>query len=234
MRCDLEDLFRGVAEDVPSSIDLGEEFIFSASTLPVPPTRLRTGALVVHRGKHQYGDYYLTDVLHFQAEKCTYECLGLLILAVLFHPDPKQVTVELAHPSSEIRRLIVEYEHPTPDPAHGGYSTLPYALAYSPQETERHPYSNQNLDPWDLPCLYLVEAEPHSPARTETDIRDTARGFGTDSGSVLLATLLLDASRPDNVVDEYELEGELGFRGVGPGSVELRLWLPGSIGYSDI
>jgi hypothetical protein len=43
--------------------------------------------------------------------------------------------------------------------------------------------------------------------------------------------LLLDISRPDCPVKEVELEGELGFRGVAPGSAEVRLWLPGSFGW---
>ena len=63
--------------------------------------------------------------------------------------------------------------------------------------------------------------------------RDTVKGFGSDRGSVLFAELLLNASRPRNPLDEYALEGELGFRGVGPGSSEVHLWLPGSPAWRD-
>jgi hypothetical protein len=51
---------------------------------------------------------------------------------------------------------------------------------------------------------------------------------------IRLAELLLDAGRPDNRVEEYELEGEGGFRGVGLHSAEAYLSLPGSGGWDGI
>jgi hypothetical protein len=62
--------------------------------------------------------------------------------------------------------------------------------------------------------------------------RDTVRGFGTDVGSVRLAELLLNASQPDNPVDEYVFEGDGGIRKVGYLSAEAKLKLPGSMGWN--
>jgi hypothetical protein len=42
---------------------------------------------------------------------------------------------------------------------------------------------------------------------------------------------LADISDPVAGRDEYELEGEAGFRGVAPLSAELKVWLPGSCGW---
>ena len=58
-------------------------------------------------------------------------------------------------------------------------------------------------------------------------------GFGSDEKNVRVAELLLNISRLDNTTDEYELESEMGFRGVGFGSAEVRLWLPGSVAWND-
>ena len=49
----------------------------------------------------------------------------------------------------------------------------------------------------------------------------------------MFAELLLNAGLEDNQKLEFRLAGECGYRGVGPGSAELALWLPGSLGYLD-
>ena len=44
-----------------------------------------------------------------------------------------------------------------------------------------------------------------------------------------LAKLFLDISNPNLKRVEFELEGDAGFKGVAPGSAEIRFNLPGSI-----
>jgi hypothetical protein len=60
---------------------------------------------------------------------------------------------------------------------------------------------------------------------------DTVVGFGNAVGSAMLGELLLNASLESNAVDELNLEGEPGYRGVGVASSELHIWLPGNLGY---
>jgi hypothetical protein len=67
----------------------------------------------------------------------------------------------------------------------------------------------------------------------EWNKRDTVKIFGKDTGMVLFAELLLNAALPQNEEDEYELEGEGGFRGVGINSAEVKLFLPGHIFWFD-
>jgi hypothetical protein len=45
------------------------------------------------------------------------------------------------------------------------------------------------------------------------------------------AELLLNAGCSWNEVRDYALEGDAGYRGVGPMSTELRIFLPGSDGW---
>jgi hypothetical protein len=72
-----------------------------------------------------------------------------------------------------------------------------------------------------------------STTEEDWENRDTVIGFGNDEGSVRLAELLLNASTPQNQVDQYDLEGEAGFRGVGELSAGVTLFLPGSPGWDS-
>jgi hypothetical protein len=189
--------------------------------------------LIIRKSWHRYNWEYRADALRIQAHRATYRQLGLLILAVLFHEEPVQVRLDLTHPSSEIQHLLVEFaycqEH------YSDYCTRPYLFRYSPQETQRHPwfYTLGGVRVEDLPSFMLTNlaAEYSEEAWSR---RDTVRGFGLDRATVRIAELLLNASRPENDVLEYELEDEGGFRGVGVHSAEVRLFLPGSLGWDGI
>jgi hypothetical protein len=50
-------------------------------------------------------------------------------------------------------------------------------------------------------------------------------------GKIRLAELLLNAGLPENEQVEYDLESELGYRGVAAWSHELKIVLPGSVAY---
>ena len=63
------------------------------------------------------------------------------------------------------------------------------------------------------------------------ETRDTVVVHSSDHGTVRLAELLRNVGLEDNEQDEFQLEQGGGFRGVGPLSAELQIWLPGSIGY---
>jgi hypothetical protein len=45
--------------------------------------------------------------------------------------------------------------------------------------------------------------------------------------------VFLDAGRPEAGVPEFDLESELGNGGVAPGSAELKVFLPGSVGWNE-
>jgi hypothetical protein len=225
MGCDLERVFGALARQVPDVET--ESMALSAASLPVPPAEMSSDRLYIARGRHEYESYYWADALWFYAGRPTYRQLALLILAVVFHPQPVEVHLALTHPASAIRHLIVRYAQPEPE-THSGYLTRPYALSYWPEATSKHPWADTRSDREELPCFWLTNREESIGRPEEWERRDTIVGFGTDRASVRLAELLLNASRPDNPVVEYELESEAGFGGVGRWSAEARFWLPGS------
>jgi len=228
MSDDLERLFAELGANLPTSPH--DEVALTSAVLPQPPAHLTSDQLYIEKGEHDYDGCFRADVVHFHAHKATYRQLGLLILAVVFHTLPDPVELTLTHPASAIKRLLVESPYKGPDDVGSGYNTRPYAFVYSPGAT---PWPSP-LTPVDFPCFYLTNYA-YTPGMTvdeEWANRDTVRGFGTDVGSVRLAELLLHASQPDNLVDDYVLEGDGGYRQVGHLSAEAHLWLPGSVGWN--
>ena len=228
MNCDLERLFGTLARAIPTS--LNESFVFSSETLPAPPAHMVTERLYIQKGGHAYESRFYADALWFFAHKRTYRELALLILAIVFHPEPIKVQLELTHPASEIKLLVIQVDQDTF--ASSGYTTRPHRFEYSPDKTDRHPWVGLPFDPIDLPCFWLTNKEDNIGRQEEWDNRDTIIGFGNDRASVMLAQFLLDASRPQNKLNEYEFEGDAGWRNLGRWSAEARLWLPGSAAWN--
>lgn len=85
----------------------------------------------------------------------------------------------------------------------------------------------------DLPCFGLTNMKDIVITEEDWRNRDTIRSFGNDEGTALFAELLLNVGQSENRIDEYELEGEGGFRGVGVCSAEVRLFLPGHLFWDD-
>jgi len=155
----------------------------------------------------------------------------LLILNVVFADGVEQVEVRLDHPVSNIRRLVVRVD--APNEKASGYQTHPLRHNYSPREVSRHPWTPLTDSPHELPAFLLSnESERVGVSDADWKARDTVFGFGNDRSNVRFAELLLNASQPSSSVHEFALEGEAGFRGVAPLSAEVRLWLPGRLGFS--
>lgn len=205
---------------VSSSVD--EETVFSAESLRKPPTNLSCDTLVIKRGLHGYG-HARFDVIHLQAPRETYRQLGVLLLATIFHPG--EVAVQLTHKHSAITSLVLEQAWIMSRPSH--YVVRPEAFTYWPEEKTRYPRMSD--DPLDMPKLNFDD-----DGRLGGDLAAVATKVvdaSCDRGRVLLAELLLNAGRKETILDEYHLESECGYRGVGPGSAEVSIWLPGSIGF---
>ena len=230
MPCDLDRIFAHLAVRVPET----EEscLALSAETLPRPPSAMNTDRLVIEKRYHAYNDSFRVDALHVYASKATYCHLGLLAAAVLFSPAGTEVTLAFDHPASNIRRLILRNDGIATTP---GFHSQPLVLNYYPSETDKHPWVHAfERDVWRLPGFFLTNADESIGRESDWATRDTVVGFGTDEGTARLVELLLNASRPSSRVDEFELECECGFRGVAPGSCEVRLWLPGSFGWQHL
>ncbi len=228
----LEDLLSPVAGLLLSTQTAEPGFIqLGTANMPCPPDTLTTGGLCLTQGLHFYNDFPV-DSVSLEADKPALCHLGLLTLAVLLHPSPARVALELEHPRSTLKRLVIASDW-SPQSNYPGLTLRPERFNYYPEPPRRHPWSVRNFEPTDLPILYLTNEQELVASSADLESRDTVIGFGGFCGTALIAELLLNASRPESKEVEFNLECEIGFRGVGPGSVELRIWLPGSLGNHD-
>ncbi len=227
-------LFDDIWLALPDTID-GDVPALSLSrdNLPAPPQSIHTDQLCLLKYVHFYNDFPV-DAVSFEADKATFGKLGLLLLSAIFHRPQNRITIELTHPRSAINQLII-------DPLWGYTQAMPglhlsaAQLNYYPEPVSKHPWHWHcyNLQPSELPILYLTNQNEMLATAQDLESRNVAIGFGRLEGSCRFAELLLNCSRPSNNQLEFALEGEIGFRGVGPGSAEIIIWLPGSIGNLD-
>lgn len=158
---------------------------------------------------------------------------GQQSFACAFHETPDGVELELTHPRSKIRRLVVDSSwksaHPSP-----GLIARPHRLGYYPAPPTLHPWDNVSLTPWDMPFLALTNEDDYIATHEHIQSRDIAVGFGRFEPACLFGELMLNAGLPESETNEIVLEGERGYRGVAPGSAEITIWLPGGLGYLDV
>ena len=220
--------------DFATSFDVKEDssFVFDYDTLPDPPEALTTDALVIRKAVKIYDDIARVVDLWFHGTQQTYRLLGLLALATLFSKGNTKVALTLTHAETDISTLIVDAARPVKGGLDMGLSMIPYAFEYWPDSIEKHPWLHDDISPWELPRFALTAIDNPLMTVGDWESRNVVEGFGLPEGTTHLAQLLLDLSRPECPVKEIQLEGELGFRGVAPGSAEVRLWLPGSDGWN--
>lgn len=226
MRCDLHNYFRGMADGLP--IDENQKHSFTSQTFPNIPDHLTTEMVAIRKTHASYDDFRV-DRLGFFAQRPTYQELGLLILSVVFRPGGKRVHLELTDPMSDIKHVIVEYGGKTKRSS--GYRTRPEEFIFFPRKVDTHPFTRQQLQPFDLPRFRLTNLTELVVTEEDWVRRDTIIGFGNDDASVLLAELLLRIGSSLNDTNEIVLEGEGGFRGVGTHSAEAAFYLPGGFAW---
>lgn len=226
-------LFDDIWLALPDAVDSDEPLLLlSRHNLPAPPQSIHTDQLCLLKYLHFYNDFPI-DSVSFEADKPTLGKLGLLIFSAIFHRPQHRITIELTHPRSAINQLII-------NPLWGqimqhmpGLHLAATHFNYYPAPVSRHPWSSYNLQPYELPILYLTNQNEMLATAQDLESRNVAIGFGGLESSCRFAELLLNCSRPSNNQLEFALEGEIGYRGVGPGSAEIVIWLPGSIGNLD-
>jgi hypothetical protein len=227
--CDLERLYGPLAATLPVVRDANDyrPVVLSAENLPCPPSTLHTDRLWWRNPGLWCYDEFPIPIVSLCLDKPTARHLGLLILAVLMHPYPQTTEVVSNHPATQIQYLRVRYEHPSPE-EHWGLASVPEFFVYVSSLPMRHPWTESPVS--EMPTVTLTNQAEITGTFDRMTI-DTVVGFGNAEGSAQLAQLFLDAGLQNNEVDEFKLEGEPGFRGVGVASAELAIWLPGSSGY---
>lgn len=196
----------------------------------MPPASITTDRIHFRKLYHDYNGWYKADALWMYLSPSKCRELGLFLLAAGFHRPRRTTTLSISHPDSAIRRISLFESSAQIDDPPVGLTMVPLALRYYPKETEKHPWMYQ-CGAQDLPVLALSN-EDDSVGQTDDDWakRDTIWMY-PDYSTLRLAELLLNAGCSWNQVREYALEGDAGYRGVGPMSAELRIFLPGSDGW---
>lgn len=230
---DLLAFFAPIVKALPDDPEASDGFLaIDASTLPAPPSTLATSRLCTTAGQHWYGRF-LADEVSIEGDKLTLRALGLLLFGSIFHPRPEGYRLLIAHPRATLHTLILECAEDVG--GHGpGLITQPRRFNYYPRPVARHPWFKEAPPPHELPVATLANRLDLVSGLDELADRDVVVGFGARAGVVRLAELLLNAGRPSNEVVEFRLEAEPGFRGVGPTSAEIAIWLPGSLGFLDL
>jgi hypothetical protein len=230
----VDDLLRlggPVAEHLALMTPDSRPFRFDASSAPSLPSSATTGRIVIIRGLHSYGGYWRADRLGLYATRPTLRALGVIVLASLFARPDSAADITLSHPASDIRTLRIRTPPARPDPLQG-LALAPLWYDYWPEQPGRHPWGGgEPVDPTDLPALYLTNDDELAATDEQWLARDTVVGFGTPQGTARFGQFLIDIGSPVTERDEYDLEGEAGFRGVAPLSAELKVSLPGSFGW---
>lgn len=206
---DLEEVFGDVAARVPRLSTHEEWFVFSRDTLPKPPLELSTDALWFRLpGWHTYNSFPVPSV-DLCIDKSGCRLLGLMILAVVFHPEPETVELHLRHHQSQIDLLRVRHEQGSWS---ARYKTTPESYSYWPGKNERHPWNGWWVNRAELPLIEITTRDELGPMGRRGFLADcdTVIGFGHDLSAVRMAELLLNASLDDNDQVEFDLEGEVG------------------------
>lgn len=226
--CDLACIFRRLERGIPTVEE--REFLFKQHSFPRLKTQLVTDGLLITKGLCDYGRDYRVERLHFQAHKKTYRYLGLLILSVVFR-GLRRVSLNLAHPKSDVRQLIIESDWAN---SSSNLQFRPKKFSYRPEPAKKHPWypwESNGISVWDLPRFNLSNRKGGSITEDDWKNRDTVYGLGNDRAALMFAEMLLNIGRPQSRLNEAVLESERGYRGVGPASVEVSLHLPGGFGW---
>jgi hypothetical protein len=239
---DLERLYADAVARLPTShdynaaLEAGQPLLaratFERGSLPTPPPDLTSARVCVVGGSHGYGALTV-DAVEISAYRETYRALGLFILAALLTPGPNRFVLSLTHPASQVRRLVVDTSYRRLDDG-SGLRTEASGAVYFPARRRRLALEDASAHVDDLPHVFLTDVEEVVGRDWPGDpVRDTVVGFAGDRGAYAIAELLLDVSQAWNEEVEYTLEGPYGFGGVAPASAEVRLWLPGSVGWNE-
>jgi hypothetical protein len=205
---------------------------FDRTSLPKPPDELLSDAIAVKSGSMHYSPSFKVDQVIVHAQPETYRQLGLLCLAVLFHPDVDAVDLHLRSPRTEIETIRIRYRStrtfqggpPMPHPA--PFHSMPHVMWYW-IKTDRD--AVLLFDPEDRPYFVLTNASENW--HDDESPRTHLLGFSHDQagrGLATLSTLLLDLGAPQqhssfnlmlpNIWNERA--------GVCMSSAELSLYLP--------
>jgi hypothetical protein len=229
MPCDLARLYGHAAASLPHDPRGDETAVLHAGRLAEPPAGVATGRLHIRKLHHTYDSFFRADALWISLSRETSRQLGLFLLACAFHGPKRETVIHLTHPESSIRHLCWPANAVALDDPPPGLTMVPHVLRYSPAHVAKHPWPHR--DPARMPVFALSNREAWlGESEAEWRNRDTV-WFIRPEDATLLGEFFLNIGSSLNGETEYALESDAGYRGVGPLSAEVQIFLPGSPGY---
>ena len=206
-----------------------DRFVFTKANLPtLEDSNINLSSITITKKWHCYNDSYRIEMLDFSMNKFHHSLIGLLILESLFYR--KSIVIKIDNDNSEIKFIRIGDDF---DYFEKKFGLIQENKAYNYWPSElRHRYPL--IDLTEFPNFNLLHFDEKS-CITEEDwnTRNCLQISGSDNVMATLAELFLNIGHNDNTLDEIVLESAVGYGGVSHGSVELRFWLPGSIGYNE-
>lgn len=204
-----------------------DSYEFNANSIPTFFDEINFNDLIIKKGHHYYDSYFKTDSLNFILRSTNCIDLALLIIESVFHQKNNDITIHLSNPESDIALIKIRYSHYNILDHHINYFHKADKYEYISREIAKHPWTMIRCDDKLLPIFQLTNKQECTVNDDDWKNRDTIIITGFDFGMILFADLLLNIGSEKQKRNEFVLEDENGFRGVGPGSAEVVIWLSG-------
>ncbi len=237
METELDNYFSELKKTIPVAIDKNDNSIdIKRSMFLKIPQKMTSKNIIITKGFADYNSYYRIDRLIFFTQKATLKSLGLLIFYSIFKSN-KTITLKLINEHSEIKNIKID---PYNSNSIDIYDNRKFSVeincnlnyfSYRPQILHRYPWFYFQDSVFDLPTFFLTNFQECIASETDYKKRDTIVISCSIKGMLRLGTLLLDLSNIHQKQNEYYLECEYGYKGVAPGSAEVKFCLPGSDGW---
>jgi hypothetical protein len=219
----LEDLFTDILENFPKQF-AEDNITLSGSNLTLNETVYSSDKIVVTKGSHWY-DVNRIDQIDVYTDYEHYRLLGLLVLATIFNHKLEDFRLTLSNSKSQVKEIRIR--NGVADLTTPGLHLKPALFEYYPQRIDKHPFwCLSDIPRYDFPYLELNNEEEIIITEEDLKDRDILIIKGNYVGNAHLAEVLLDFSFHNQDIEEINLESDLGFGGVAPGSAELRLFSP--------
>lgn len=186
---------------------------------------------IIRKAVRTYDDYFKADVLDFAATRDGYRLVAGAMLCALLHLTTETLTINLANAKSAIDVLRIRRPHARHADLGLRISRRGFTLAVSREAALKELIA---IQPQDKPRFLLIEDDsPHSATRWQD--RHWVRLETSETASILLVSALMDYVRNGEAERELALFGSprTGAESLGPGSAEVRFWLPGGFGWPE-
>ena len=217
--------------------DKCESVLFSKNNLSVIPGKIETDQLILKKSMYQYGNCFLPHI-HVFSNKNVYRKIGYILLSTVLNPDNSEIILSITNNQSDIKRIVFEPVYNSISDNYG-YKTLPESYKYFPEidKLNLNPFNDYSIEAHQMPYFNLVKNnkdsfnnyDEYKEADTIICPNNDLGPVNNDFGVILFAKFLFDFTNESCTMDElYFRSSDSGCNGVGPGSSQLQLHLPGS------